>query len=1048
MEDLQQRCTAAFKQGDHDETGRLLPEIQEPQDIVTEFCLAGFKTTSTNVTLLHLAAYHGWLDIIKTMKEYYKRNYYTDSNGRSPLHYAAAGGSLAVIDYLIKELGSDPSTPKNDGALPLHIACLNGHLNATKYFIIEQNCDPNCGSRHGWTLLHYASHGGHMNIIQYLITELGCDPTTPTNNGALPLHVACLSGHLNATKYFITEKNHDRNCLGQHRWTLLHYASHGGHMNIIQYLITELGCDPTTPTNNGALPLHIACLCGHLNATKYFITEQNCDPNYHDRDGCTLLHYASKGGHMNIIQYLITELGSDPHIPSKVGSLPVHIACLNGHLNATKYFITEQNFNPNCRGELGQTLLHCACKGGHSHIVQWLLQNGRVDIMAKDYLFRSCLGIIDRRNHYELFKLFQPCMQAASSFPLHIFSKTVLTGNSAVGKTTLSKVINERAKSYFNVLRFGNVEQVVNHTTGIVPSLVDSREIGKMVLYDLAGHTEYHSSHFAVMEIVMQQSPATFINVIDLDNTDSEIKKQLHYWLNFIDNATCKTCNKSCVIVVGSHADLLNNEQLKNKSALITDLVQRRIKRHNFIGFVTVDCRKIDSKGIRQFISLLYKSHGIISARTPSISYYCHLLYAFLKSKLELRYTCTLQEIISAVACDEDTPLSSETRILTDLLVSLSDKGMIIFIQNQQQPEKSWVVVDTEKILNEIDGVLFAPKDFNEHRRIVSITGIVMSSTLKQLFPQYKFEMLIDFLQIFELCHRVNLSGNTTNLQSIEKSSPSGDTEECFLFFPSLIDCCRPSSLPGESKFNFGWTVCCRNPEHQSFTSRFLHVLLLRLAYTYPLADVDNSEMRSHCSNKCIVWTNGITWENEKGIRTLVELIDYNQRVVVAMLHKTDSRPVECSKHCSAVIRLVLDLKQQLCPNVETDEYLISPSLLNWSAADWCVSPSDNDLFPIENVAKSMLLHDEYILSRAHSASEDFATKDVLQFEPYYQLSPSSVCELIDSSKADEIVSHSLLREVKSRCQLNQLERQTHSNLKKQIDQFSIFASRDPIVSD
>ena len=206
--------------------------------------------------------------------------------------------------------------------------------------------------------------------------------------------------------------------------------------------------------------------------------------------------------------------------------------------------------------------------------------------------------------------------------------------------------------------------------------------------------------------------------------------------------------------------------------------------------------------------------------------------------------------------------------------------------------------------------------------------------------------------------------------------------------------------------------------------------------------------MISHQSSKCIVWTNGITWENDKGIKTVVELVDDNRRVVVAMSHKTDSRPVECSKHCSAVIRLVLDLQQQLCPNVETDEYLISPSLLtNWSAADWCVSPSDNDLFPIENVAKSMLLHKPYILSRANITSDHFATRDVLQFEPYHQLSPSSVCELMDSSKADEIVSHTLLCEVKSRCQLNQIERQNHSNLKKCIDQLSIFAGRDPIVS-
>ena len=74
-----------------------------------------------------------------------------------------------------------------------------------------------------------------------------------------------------------------------------------------------------------------------------------------------------------------------------------------------------------------------------------------------------------------------------------------------------------------NRFRFGNVQQVERHTAGIVPTRVESWEVGKMALYDLAGQAEYHSSHSAIMETVMQQSPATFINVINLSNSDAEI---------------------------------------------------------------------------------------------------------------------------------------------------------------------------------------------------------------------------------------------------------------------------------------------------------------------------------------------------------------------------------------------------------------------------------------------------------------------------------------------------------------------------------------------
>ena len=54
----------------------------------------------------------------------------------------------------------------------------------------------------------------------------------------------------------------------------------------------------------------------------------------------------------------------------------------------------------------------------------------------------------------------------------------------------------------------------MTHTAGIYSS-IHCRELGGRqdgTIYDLAGHTEYHSSHSAIMETVMQQSPATFIN--------------------------------------------------------------------------------------------------------------------------------------------------------------------------------------------------------------------------------------------------------------------------------------------------------------------------------------------------------------------------------------------------------------------------------------------------------------------------------------------------------------------------------------------------------
>ena len=57
------------------------------------------------------------------------------------------------------------------------------------------------------------------------------------------------------------------------------------------------------------------------------------------------------------------------------------------------------------------------------------------------------------------------------------------------------------------------------------------------------------------------------------------------------------------------------------------------------------------------------------------------------------------------------------------------------------------------------------------------------------------------------------------------------------------------------------------------------------------------------------------------------------------------------------------------------------------------------------------------------------------------------MCELMDSSKADEPVSQTLFHEVQTICQLHHLEPQTHSCLRKNVDELSLFAGRNPIVS-
>ena len=283
----------------------------------------------------------------------------------------------------------------------------------------------------------------------------------------------------------------------------------------------------------------------------------------------------------------------------------------------------------------------------------------------------------------------------------------------------------------------------------------------------------------------------------------------------------------------------------------------------------------------------------------------CHFLYAVLHllRKSAGIIVWKLQNL--ATFLDEHHSsgiLPSEIPLLNDALISLSSKGVVIYLQNDKELAESWIVVDTEALLNKIIGRLLAPSGFEEHQVIASDAGIVHLSSLQQLFPDFSFGMLVKFLKVLELCHHVDLSGTSTTLVNRETHA-FGDTES-YLFFPCLLSTCRPRTISAtsEGEVSFGWCLSLKKTEHQFFTSRFLHVLLLRLSYTFPLAYVHSAQPLEY-AKRCTVWVNGISWDNDEGIRTIVELIEHNQCVVVAMSHRAETRLVGVVAKSSGTVR-------------------------------------------------------------------------------------------------------------------------------------------------
>ena len=346
-------------------------------------------------------------------------------------------------------------------------------------------------------------------------------------------------------------------------------------------------------------------------------------------------------------------------------------------------------------------------------------------------------------------------------------------GNPGAGKSTLAQVIIQRATGVFASIRglFQYVKGVELCTAGIIPSKLEHRELGNVILHDSAGQPEYYSSHIAVLENLLHGSAAVFIIVVSL--SEIQVCKHLHHWMTIVENECYKGLAQCHMITVASHIDEVDKCNLPNIYRELAEISSSRLSQQSIVncGLVHLDCHKLVGSELSLFTTTLSSAcQSIRSTNTREMSLYCHMLYALLEEKEESVYT--LDQLMGILKRSEEYCLPQVVEEITELLSSLHTTGLIVFLRNNHTPGNSWVVVRKEVLLTEVNGVLFAPDNFKEHRDIVSNTGIISSSSLSQLFPQYSSDMLVVFLQYMELCQEISQDFLTfTNLMIKEEES-------------------------------------------------------------------------------------------------------------------------------------------------------------------------------------------------------------------------------------------------------------------------------------
>ncbi len=414
---------------------------------------------------------------------------------------------------------------------------------------------------------------------------------------------------------------------------------------------------------------------------------------YHNR---TLLHWAALWGWLCIVIKLVQHYLCDPKCTANDGATPLHNACFNGNLDVVQYLITECKCDPMCQNSKLNTPLDIACNHSHYDVVEYLLINCNINSFfnPKFYFNKHHIKpLLDKFIKLE-------CHASAVDSFVNIF----LLGKSGTGKSTLTKVINMRENGgyWFGIYR--SVSNVALHTAGIIPHTLQHKELGNIIIHDLAGQSEYYTSHSAVIENILGGSSAMFIIVVKLSDDPP------YEWINLVTDL-CSNCSSSCyLLTVASYADTIESEseRLRLSQRLEAQILKYTANEMKLInsGIVYLDCRKLDSQQFTIFNDSLLNAcqsiRHIIKMNGKNLMF-SRMLYILLQSKGEKIYSLdAMFDLVQMSISEYFLPDCIEK--LSETLRHLHHIGLIMFIET---PKGSWVVVDKGLLLSEVNGTVF-----------------------------------------------------------------------------------------------------------------------------------------------------------------------------------------------------------------------------------------------------------------------------------------------------------------------------------------------------
>ncbi|KAJ5703940.1 hypothetical protein N7493_011078 [Penicillium malachiteum] len=375
---------------------------------------------------LHLAAERGDIKVVDNLLFLGVDHNAQCDQGQTALHYAAWGGSVAVVRLLKDRI--ERATKNKEGNTALHIAAQMGFAPvvealANKHLVNMEGSNELEAQDEliGWTPLHCAVDNGNQDIVERLVRHGANVDATDIRVGWTPLHLAAIHGNLalirmlqaaganmrvkdnfNWTPFTFAKINEHAKAAellpgrwspwitGKAKfWSPLHCKAINREQGLSNLLIGKNGHDFLYPSSKNWMPLKFAVERDLETTARWLLDTRSSWPIEYDNDTPRRWHkkYGSfskpdpdsdenasdrkpKGDHHKVLAHLRTS-GARPNGPWT----PMHWGAQNNYAVVLRILV-ERKEDVNADGPDSWTPLHFAAYFGHVMATRLLLEAG------------------------------------------------------------------------------------------------------------------------------------------------------------------------------------------------------------------------------------------------------------------------------------------------------------------------------------------------------------------------------------------------------------------------------------------------------------------------------------------------------------------------------------------------------------------------------------------------------------------------------------------------------------------------------------------------